>query len=116
MSGVANYTAHLALVEKLDRLYPDFVATHQRERSRWLSRIHCHLGFGYLRDKRLSPGRRLWMGFRELAPRLPLAIWIVVEVSMRGLRRRMKRWMARVLTEDRLGLPEKDTRRQREDS
>jgi glycosyltransferase involved in cell wall biosynthesis len=77
-SGVDNYLSKLALVETLDKMYPEFVAGHLRDRRRWLARIRSLLGFAYLRDRRLSVVRRLLLASQELLPRLPTALQVLV--------------------------------------
>jgi glycosyltransferase involved in cell wall biosynthesis len=56
-AAVATNQAKLWLVEKLDRIYPDFVARHPDQRRRWLSKVHYSLGRGLLREQKVNEAR-----------------------------------------------------------
>jgi glycosyltransferase involved in cell wall biosynthesis len=57
----ADSQAKIALIEKLDRLYPEFVANHRRERDQWLSVVHYRLGRVFLREGRTSAAQRQFL-------------------------------------------------------
>jgi glycosyltransferase involved in cell wall biosynthesis len=55
---IATCRAKLALIEKLDVLYSDFVARHPDRRAEWISRIHYRLGRAYLHKGQIREARQ----------------------------------------------------------
>jgi glycosyltransferase involved in cell wall biosynthesis len=75
-AAVATNQAKLFLIEKLDRMYPSFVARHAARRRSWLSRVHYALGRGLLREHRVSEARHHLIKSLELRPRLAAIIFL----------------------------------------
>ena len=65
---VATCQAKLALIEKLDRLYPAFVAGHEQERALWLAQVHYYLGRELLLDGRPGEARTQLKASWQLRP------------------------------------------------
>jgi glycosyltransferase involved in cell wall biosynthesis len=70
---VATCQAKLTLIEKLDDMYPDFVAQHEQERADWLSRVHYYLGRELLLDGQPDAARTQFRASWRLHPTFPVA-------------------------------------------
>lgn len=78
---VATYQAKLALIEKLDELYPSFVARHKKERARWLSQVHYHLGRALLLDGRPSAARSHFRASWRMRPMFPVLAFSLISYT-----------------------------------
>jgi glycosyltransferase involved in cell wall biosynthesis len=65
---VATYEAKLALIEKLDGLYPEFVSRHQQKRGRWLSQVRYYLGRALLLEGQPQAAREQLRASWQLHP------------------------------------------------
>jgi hypothetical protein len=88
-ASLATNQSKLFLINKLDQMWPDFVAHHPGKRRRWLARIHYALGRSLLREQRVPEARYHLKRSLAVLPNLAASIFLVASFFGKPLYQRL---------------------------